>query len=143
MKKLLFLVVCLTLGACSGSDSQIPLKVHAGDSAQVRNEFTVELAQTPGERTQGLMFRKSLGANRGMLFIWTELTNGAFWMHNTLIPLDIIFIGPDKKIINIVANAEPQTDTPREPEADYQYVLEIEGGRAAALGIAPGDLVSF
>ncbi len=137
------LMICLLPSSCSNSDGRIPLTVQAVDTGQPRQEFSVELATSAGERAQGLMFRKDLGADRGMLFIFPETTTGSFWMHNTLIPLDIIFIGGDKKIINIVARAEPQTDTPREPEAPYLYVLEIEGGRAEQLGIKPLDSVNF
>ena len=143
MKKVYLVWIGIILIGCSNAAGQATVKVMAPGTNQVREEFTVELAQTNAERQQGLMYRDHLGADRGMLFIWTELTHGSFWMHNTLIPLDIIFLGPDKKIINIVANAEPQTDTPRSPAGDYQYVLEIEGGRAQALGIVPGDSVEF
>jgi uncharacterized membrane protein (UPF0127 family) len=103
----------------------------------------VELALTPAERSQGLMFRKELGPENGMLFVFPSPSTGAFWMQNTLISLDIIFIGSDKKIINIVARAEPQTTTPREPEGPYLYTLELEGGRAEELGIIPGDAIAF
>ncbi len=78
-----------------------------------------------------------------MLFLFPQLVDGPFWMKNTLIPLDILFIGADKKIISMVENAEPLSTTPRAPAGPYQYVLEIEGGRARELGIQAGDRVEF
>jgi len=108
-----------------------------------RQTFKAELALTPAVQEQGLMFRKELGADRGMLFVFPENTHTAFWMKNTLIPLDMVFIGSDRHIVSIVENATPQTTTPREAAGPYQYVLEIEGGRSQALGIQAGDKVDF
>lgn len=141
----LCLVFLFLLGpaGCGNGEMRIPLTVLAGDGPNARHEFAVELQVTPAERSEGMMFRKELGANRGMLFLFPEPVEHPFWMRNTLIPLDIIFIGADKKIVNVVARAEPQTDTPREPEGPFQYTLEIEGGRAESLGIQAGDAVVF
>ncbi len=131
------------LASCGASDSRPQVRIVSGADQALRGEFTVELATTAAERSQGLMFRKELGADRGMLFVFPDNVTGSFWMQNTLIPLDIIFIDSAKKILNIVARAEPQTTTPREPAGPYQYVLEIEGGRAEELGIRAGDNVVF
>ena len=146
MRRKLRFFLCLSILlasplACS-SENSVPLKVWSGDGA-LKHEFKVELALTPAEHAQGLMYRKTLGADRGMLFIFPRLTRTPFWMKNTLIPLDMVFITPDKKILSIVANAAPQTETPREPAGPYLYVLEIEGGRAAALGLQAGDKIQF
>lgn len=143
-RKLVLLILAIGFfGACGTSESTISLQVKSPGSGDVRNTFQVEVADDPSERSMGLMFRKKLGGNEGMLFIFSQDTTGSFWMQNTLIPLDIIFIDVEKKIINIVGSAEPQTTTPRSPEGPYRYVLEIPGGRAAALGIVPGDRVEF
>lgn len=140
--KILLLALCLFPIACGSSEGSTPLRI-LDPQGGLRREFQVELALTPAEHAQGLMYRKELGADRGMLFIFPEVTQTAFWMKNTLIPLDMVFIASDKKIVSIVENAAPQTETPRSAEGPFQYVLEIEGGRSRALGIQAGDRVDF
>jgi uncharacterized membrane protein (UPF0127 family) len=105
--------------------------------------FRVELAITRDEQARGLMYRQHLDPDAGMLFINDAPTPLVFWMKNTLIPLDMIFIGSDRRIVGIVENAEPQTETPRRVEGLSQYVLEIGGGLSAKLGIRAGQQVSF
>lgn len=106
-----------------------------------RTRFQVEIAATPAEQAKGLMFRKSLAPDRGMLFTYKRPQPAAFWMKNTLIPLDIIFIQPDGRILSIVRNARPHDETPLPSGGMILGVLEIAGGRAAQLGILPGDRV--
>lgn len=116
-----------------------PLVVERGSGSQV--EFEVELALTNKQRQQGLMYRKELAADKGMLFIFPAEKMRSFWMRNTYIPLDIIFLRADGSIVNIVENAEPETDTPRPSSGPAKAVLEIAGGRASELQLAPGDVV--
>ena len=78
-----------------------------------------------------------------MLFLFEKPAQLMFWMKNTLIPLDMIFIGADRRIVGIVENAEPQTTTGRRVEGPSQYVLEINGGFAAKLGVTAGGEVDF
>jgi len=111
------------------------------DSENGSHEFGVELALTPPAQARGLMFRGKLDPDKGMLFVFPSADMRSFWMKNTLIPLDIIFIRENGSIINIVENAEPQTLTPRRSLAPAVAVLEIAGGRARELGIKPGDVV--
>jgi uncharacterized membrane protein (UPF0127 family) len=103
--------------------------------------FTVELAITPAEQQRGLMFRKSLAPDRGMLFPYSKPQRAAFWMKNTLIPLDIIYIAPNGRVLSIARNAVPHDETPIPSGGVVGGVLEIAGGRAAQLGILPGDRV--
>lgn len=118
----------------------VPLAVtHEG----VRHVFRVEVAQSEDEQEKGLMFRTSMGADEGMIFPRSPAGPAAFWMKNTVIPLDIIFIGTDRRIINIEANAEPYSLTPRMSQGSAAGVLELNGGRAAELGIGPGDTVEW
>jgi uncharacterized membrane protein (UPF0127 family) len=117
------------------------LTVTVETGAGASHDFTVELALTDAARQQGLMYRRSLDADKGMLFVFTDDQPRAFWMKNTYIPLDIIFIRKDGRIANIVARAEPETLTQRRSRGPAVAVLEIAGGRAAELGIAAGDLV--
>lgn len=116
-----------------------PLIIDRPNGAQVM--FDVELALTNKQRQQGLMYRKELAPDKGMLFIFPTERMQSFWMRNTYIPLDIIFLRADGSIVNIVKNAEPETDTPRSSTAPAKAVLEIAGGRAAELQLAPGDTV--
>jgi len=98
----------------------------------------VELARTESERVKGLMFRENLPSQTGMLFLMDRVANHRFWMKNTLISLDIIFIAPDGEIVGIVERAEPKTLTGREVGVPSQFILEIPGGESRTLNITPG-----
>jgi uncharacterized protein len=100
--------------------------------------FRVEVAVTPEEHARGLMYRSQLADDAGMVFVFER-----FWMKNTLIPLDMIFIGKDRKIVGVVENAAPETETERMVGAPSLYVLEIGGGLSAKLGIHRGEPVDF
>jgi uncharacterized membrane protein (UPF0127 family) len=113
------------------------------DTGERRLVFQVELARTPDEHQRGLMYRQHLAPDAGMLFLFDQEGPQVFWMKNTLIPLDMVFIDHDHRIVGIVADAEPQTLTPRAVPKPSQYVLEIGGGVAAKLGIRPGQRVDF
>jgi uncharacterized membrane protein (UPF0127 family) len=104
--------------------------------------FTVELATNDAERERGLMYRKELPEGHGMLFDFQRDTAGiSFWMHNTDIPLDMIFIRADGRIARIAENAEPLSDKLIPAGAPVRAVLEVIGGTARKLGIAAGDRV--
>jgi uncharacterized membrane protein (UPF0127 family) len=104
---------------------------------------TAEVVSTPATIERGLMYRQHLPPDDGMLFLMGEERQHVFWMHNTLIPLDMIFIGKDMKVAGVVANATPQTDDHREVDAVSLYVLEVNGGWSASHGVAAGAVVSF
>jgi uncharacterized membrane protein (UPF0127 family) len=103
----------------------------------------VEIVSTPAQIERGLMFREHLPPDQGMLFLMTEERNWPFWMHNTLIPLDLIYIARDLTIAGIVENAEPRTDTLRDVGKPSLFVLEVNGGFCAAHKIAAGAKVQF
>jgi uncharacterized protein len=105
------------------------------------HSFTVELATNDEERSRGLMFRKTLPEGHGMLFDFEHEAPVAFWMHNTYIPLDMIFIRGDGSILRIAENAEPLSDRLIPSGGPVRAVLEVIGGTAHKLGIAPGDKV--
>ena len=107
------------------------------------HRFTVEVARTPEEQAQGLMHRQSLAPDRGMIFPYETPRPAAFWMKNTLIPLDMIFIGPDRQIIRIAENTVPLSLDPVPSIEPVSAVLEIAGGRSAELGLKPGDRVDW
>jgi len=103
--------------------------------------FSVELATTEAERERGLMFRKELPEGHGMLFDFHQEQPVSFWMHNTYIPLDMIFIRGDGRILRIAENAQPMSDRLIPSGGPVRAVLEVIGGTAGRLGIAPGDRV--
>jgi len=103
----------------------------------------VEIAATPAKIERGLMFREHLPTDSGMLFLMNEERSWPFWMRNTLIPLDMIFIAKDLTIAGIVENAEPRTETLREVKPPSLYVLEVNGGYCAAHKVATGTKVRF
>lgn len=107
------------------------------------HQFQVEVAKTFEQQEKGLMFRTSMGADEGMIFPMDPPRMAAFWMKNTVIGLDIVFIGPDHRITNIAADAVPYDLTPLYSKGPVMGVLELNAGRAAQLGIAPGDKVTW
>ncbi|MEO5972712.1 MAG: DUF192 domain-containing protein [Sphingomicrobium sp.] len=119
---------------------QVPLTVR---SAGRVHRFTVEVALSGEEQATGLMNRQSLAPDRGMIFPYTPPQQATFWMKNTLIPLDLIFIRADGKIARIEANAVPLSLDPLVSIEPVAAVLEIAGGRVAELGIVPGDEVDW
>lgn len=104
-------------------------------------KFDIEMALTESQREHGLMFRKSLGPYEGMLFDFYREQTVSFWMKNTLIPLDMVFIAGDGTIRHIYANAKPLSTDTIPSESPVRAVLEINGGTAGLLGIKPGDKV--
>ncbi len=120
-----------------------PPRVVVETSAGQRLVVNVELARTEPERRKGLMDRPSLPEDGGMLFVFDESSVQSFWMKNTLIPLDMIFIGEDGRIVGIVESAEPRTLTERTVGKPSRYVLEVNGGWCRAHGVRAGDQVRF
>jgi uncharacterized membrane protein (UPF0127 family) len=110
-------------------------------SAGGKHAFKIEVVSTPEKMAQGLMFRKSLAEDAGMLFDYGHPQPTSFWMKNTLIPLDMIFIGADGRIVNIHERAVPLSLDPIPSQGPVRGVLEVNGGTASRLGIKPGDRV--
>ena len=117
----------------------VPLTVKSGTKA---HRFRVEVAGTSEEQAKGLMFRTAMGADEGMIFPRRTPAPASFWMRNTVIPLDIIFVGADGRILNIVQGV-PYSEQPLRSAGPVKGILELNGGRAAQLGIKPGDLVEW
>ena len=103
-----------------------------------QQRFTVEVADEGAERAQGLMFRESMPSAAGMLFVYDAPQRAAFWMKNTLIPLDMIFADETGRVRKVHSNAVPGDTTPLEGGEGIRFVLEINGGLAARMGIAEG-----
>ena len=104
-------------------------------------EFRVELAVSPAQRSQGLMFREDLDEDRGMLFDFGRPQVASMWMRNTYVPLDMLFIDAEGRITQIAANTQPLSDTVVASREPVRAVLELRGGVSAKLGIEPGDRV--
>ncbi len=110
-----------------------------GDWGQAN--FRVTVADDEGERAQGLMNVPEMPTMTGMLFVYDSPQPVSFWMRNTLIPLDMLFIDPAGEVLGVHPDAIPMDETGIDGGDGVQYVLEINGGLAARLGIAPGDVV--
>jgi len=108
--------------------------------------FLVELALTPEEKSRGLMYRESLPKDRGMFFIYEREGEHSFWMKNVLIPLDIIWIDKDKKVVYMAENCRPCPELPCpsiKPDNHAKYVFEINAGLASEIGLSVGDQLEF
>ena len=112
-------------------------------SAAKTHSFTVEAARTSAEQARGLMFRTELADNMGMIFPFPQPRVASFWMKNTVIPLDIIFVRADRTIESIADNTVPYSTTPVVSGEPVSAVLELRGGLAAELGIVSGDKVQW
>ena len=119
---------------------QIPLTIQSRSGT---HRFTVEVVRTPEQQAQGLMHRQSLAPDRGMLFPYEPPQDASFWMKNTLIPLDLIFIRADGTVARIAANTVPMSLDPIPSLEPVAAVLEIAGARAEELGIQVGDKVNW
>ena len=118
----------------------VTLFVHSGEK---KRRFRVEMARSRFEQAKGLMFRTAMGPDEGMLFPFDKPRQASFWMRNTVIPLDLIFIGADRRILNVFDNAEPYSENQIISEGQAIAVLELNGGRAGQLGIKAGDRVEW
>jgi len=141
---------CVAQNPKSLSDSSIstesnpqPLTPVVFDTDRGPVRFLAEVVDTPAGRQKGLMFRESLPEKTGMLFVFPDEAQRSFWMRNTLIPLDMIFIRSDKTVLGIVENAEPRTDSSRSVPGASQYVLELIGGSAQNYRLESGQSVQF
>jgi uncharacterized membrane protein (UPF0127 family) len=106
-------------------------------------DVALEVAATPTERARGLMYRPALADGHGMLFVFDEDDDHGFWMKNTLIPLDMIFIAQDGRIVGVHADATPLSTATITVGAASRYVLEVPGGWTMRHGVAPGDRVEL
>jgi hypothetical protein len=127
--------------AQAGPQPTLPQSELFIESQGQRHRFTVELADTDERRMIGLMFRTQMAADAGMLFDFRRDEPVAMWMRNTLIPLDMLFIARDGRIANIAERAVPRSEATIMSQGSVRFVLELNGGTAARLGIRPGDRV--
>jgi uncharacterized protein len=140
--RLFLLVIALTvLSSVIACQAQPKVAIATKGNREVA--FLVEIADTAGKREMGLQYRRDLADDRGMIFLFPSESQQTFWMKNTPIPLDMIFINRDRKIVGIVEQAVPFSLDARSVAFPSQYVLEINGGLARRNGIQAGDNVRF
>jgi len=161
------LVLATAMLGCSGSEGERPLApseenraaprpiLPAEDPARAQARVwleppgrppvpvRVEVAITSSQTQRGLMFRRQMDADAGMLFLFAQQRPMTFWMHNTYLPLDMIFITSDHRVLGVVENATPETDSPRDVEGESQFVLEVNAGFAREHDITAGTVVRF
>jgi uncharacterized protein len=137
-----FALVLAPLSACSTTEraNTVPLTIASAGRIQ---KFRVEVARTEAEQARGLMFRDRLAPDAGMIFPMNPPRVASFWMKNTFIPLDMIFIRADGTIARIAAETVPYSLTPVSSGEPVAAVLEIAGGRAGELGISEDDKVDW
>jgi hypothetical protein len=129
------------IGGAAACEAQPRVAISTQSGREV--VFQVEVADTPAKRELGLQYRKELGSDRGMIFLFAAEAPQTFWMKNTPIPLDMIFINRDRRIVGIIEQTVPYSLESRSVKAPSQYVLEINGGLAKRHGIQTGDRVRF
>lgn len=141
----LALLACAVLAACSPGRSEnngnLPTTRVVIDTPKGPVAFTVEVAADPKSQERGLMFRTAMAPDAGMLFDFHTPSLQTFWMKNTPLSLDMLFIRADGTISTIAANTIPYSEDLIPSSEPVRAVLEINGGRAAALGIEPGEKV--
>jgi uncharacterized membrane protein (UPF0127 family) len=143
MRRLLVALVCA--GAChtqAAPTMSLPTGAVRFETPRGPWVVRVEIASTDATRERGLMFRRDLPQDRGMIFVFQTTEEHAFWMHNTLIGLDMIFLGEDRSVVGVVT-AAPQTDTLRSVHKPSRYVVEVSAGEAAAHAVGPGTRAVF
>ena len=147
------LVVALGVAACAQPDAApaAPTVTNIGgvhrelvtvQTTQGPLNFQAEIADDEAERSRGLMFRREMARDHGMLFLFDAPEPQSFWMRNTHLSLDLIFVGPDGRILNIAERATPYSDAAIRSAGPAVAVLEINGGLSRELGIAVGDRVT-
>jgi len=134
------LMAVLSMAMTPVRAATIPLAV---DTASGRHVFQVDIADTDEARTHGLMFRRSLPADYGMLFVFDERQPLMFWMKNTYVPLDIVFIKSDGTVRTVAAQATPLSEALIRSGGAARYVLELLGGTAGRIGLGPGDRIEI
>lgn len=129
------------LAGTVGARAAAPLEALTIDTASGPHRFKVEVMRTEPERERGLMFRKTMARDHGMLFEYQSEQPVTFWMHNTYLPLDLIFIGKDGRVVNVARDAKPMDDSLIPSAGPALGVLELDAGTAKAIDLKAGDVV--
>ncbi len=119
----------------------VPLSITTRDGKT--HAYRIEVAATPGQQATGMMWRSRMAPGTGMIFPMSPPRPASFWMRNTLIPLDLVFIGADGRVRNIVGGAVPKSESMLNSAGAVAAVLELKGGEAERIGLQPGDRVKW
>lgn len=138
IQRLIF-ICALMLTALPGFAAELPRDVVLVEAGGSQYRFEVEVADDAGERAEGLMYRTSLADNQGMLFLYPESRSVAFWMKNTPLSLDIVFVREDGTIARIAENTTPMSEDLIPSGEPVRAVLEVKAGTMRQLGVAVGD----
>jgi uncharacterized membrane protein (UPF0127 family) len=141
MRRASFLLIFIFTFVLFGCDEEEVRRAVIETKSGAAHTFKIELALTPEEQQKGLMFRTALAGNAGMLFFHRACAPAAFWMKNTLLPLDMIFIAADGRIVRIAEMTEPETLDVHVSGEPVNGILEINGGLSRRLGIGEGDFL--
>ena len=140
----------LCMAACHGAAAEksptasaLPRGAVRFDTARGPWVVKVEVASDDASRSRGLMFRRVLDTDHGMLFVFPSSEVHSFWMHDTPIALDMIFLDESRSVVGVVAHAAPRTDSPRTVGKPSRYVVEVGAGEAAAHAVGPGTRAVF
>jgi len=142
--KILLLGALLSIGSvsCESQDLRRDIDISfIAPNGLASEVFHSQIAKTENERSRGLMYRRSIEDNEGMLFIFQGMEERSFWMKNTYIPLDMIFIDDKGVVKTILENVPPLTSTARKSKVPVKYVFEVKGGKARKSGIQEGFLM--
>ena len=138
---ILILAACTTRAA-PAKNMELPVGAVRFETPRGPWVVRVEIANTEEARTRGLMFRRDVPQDHGMVFVFPTTEEHSFWMHNTLVALDMIFLGEDRRVAGVVT-AAPMTDTLRSVRKPSRYVVEVSAGEAAAHAVGPGTRAAF
>lgn len=139
MIKTLTILVCVLFASAAWAQERVPLVIET--AAGARHMFQVEIADDDQERAQGLMYRKSMAPDEGMLFVFDRPSRITMWMQNTPLPLDMLFLGRDGRIVDLHERAVPYSTDTIAARRRAKFVLEVIGGTVERLGLARGDRV--
>ncbi|KAK2948371.1 putative signal peptide protein [Blattamonas nauphoetae] len=139
---LCLVAVTAPIGVRYDHPQKLPIEALSIQTADTRLDFEVEVAESYMDRIIGLMWRKHIEDNEGMIFIFPKKDKLSFWMRNTLVSLDVLYIDDDGKIVTIHENSEPLSEVPRGTDTPCRIALELKGGTCAAMGIHIGDYVT-
>ena len=156
MRTLLLLLafgLALSLGGCGSEEAPQDLGetsfqregrlAFVGPAGDTLKTIAIEIADTDAERKRGLMGRRSLGYDRGMLFIFDSVDESGMWMRNTPLPLDIVFVAPDSQVINVARRTTPFSEETISPEAPKKFVVEVRAGFADRIGLTDSTRIRW
>jgi uncharacterized membrane protein (UPF0127 family) len=141
MVALVLVTVCLPFVGCKTVSKHPVVSVSFVTPSGTSPSFSMEVVANDADRSRGLMFRRELQSNEGMLFVFPDEIKRSFWMKNTLIPLDMVFVSSDRKVVGILSHVPPLTEESRSVGKPSMYVLEFAGGTMRKFGIEAGASV--